>query len=74
MMERYELHTAAGFLWPKEATLYSLVELIFRDGNRPPAVGVLTGVAEAIQLDRKRLYTHEEVIAVDVLRQHKEVL
>ena len=73
-MKRFELHTTGGFKWPQEVTLYSLVELIFRDAGRRPAIGIVTGTGEAIQLDRKEMYTHNEVVAVDLLRQHKEVL
>lgn len=72
-MGKKEALKALGFRWPKNATMYSEVQIHFKDG-RPPLTGILTGTVEVVQLDRGETYRREEIAQILVMKSHKEVL
>ncbi|MBY0539025.1 hypothetical protein K2P56_01135 [Patescibacteria group bacterium] len=72
-MDRRELRRRAGFRWPQNATMYSEVRIHFKDG-REAMVGVLTGTADVVQLNREHTFTHEEIASIDVIKPHEEIL
>lgn len=72
-MSKLEARKAGSFRWPTNATMYSEVQIHFKD-KRPPLTGILTGTVDVVQLDRGHTFTHEEIASMRVIKSHKEVL